>query len=334
MIIPNTTDNEPFNEPYPDCVPRSTYGLTQFWAEEYWLLNKIQEITSNYPQFDFTGLIKIPFKNHLHNILAKAPHNKIVNTKNYKEIPTNTWKIGQKKLNLATSHAPSRFKAEKYLKEYQEDFRIINVDAHVDIGFSNGIHGAWLTEDLTKITALIGGWKESNNQLKEDSSALAFIFPQIDTIQESTSFEEWIFQKKVYLTIDLDYFPIDNEYLGLSNYWHRNLFIGHAMNIKQRIQLLSLEKPPSNLINISEAIDIFPNVPYFYKEKVKSIETQADLLEDLLAKITSILKSNSVTLLGVDLVEYSPLCDWKQLTIKTLIHKFFDFYDLIDSVNE
>ena len=318
--------------PYPKCIPKSTYGLTQFWAEEYWAFNELEKLTVTYPQFDFTGLINTAFRNYLSEIIEKDPHIKIKNTKSYRELPMNIWEIGREKLNLATSHAPSYLKAKEYYREYQDNLRIINIDAHMDIGEFSYIHGAWLTKDLARVTTLIGGWSETSEDLQSSHSILPFQSSKIEVLEENPFFQEWLSRKKVYITIDLDFFPLEDGYLGLSSYWHRNLFIGHTFTINQRIQKFIFEKNRATNVSIGKVLNIFHNLPHFYKQKVKSIETQINQLIHLLTKLTTVCQSNSVTLLGVDFVEYSPLCDWKQLTIRALIRKFQCVQKLVESV--
>ena len=102
---------------FPSCISSSTYGITQFWAEEYWAWVKVQELRFLYPQIDLNGLINRIFENQLPNLTKTSPHKKIIGTKDYNDIPTDSWEIGYEKLNIATSHAPSRFKAQNYIRK-------------------------------------------------------------------------------------------------------------------------------------------------------------------------------------------------------------------------
>ena len=319
---------------YPYCISTSTYGITQFWAEEYWAWLKVQELRSLYPQIDLTGFINQIFENQLPNLTKTNPHWKIVGTKDYSDIPLNSWKIGHRKLNIATSHAPSRFKAQNYLRKYTNDFRIITFDAHLDIGMSSLIHAAWLTEDLAKKTAIIGGWSESSEDVNHARGIIPFISSRTSDLFERKDFKSWIKGKKVYITIDLDFFPSHDKYMGLSSYWHRNFFVGHAMNIKQRIEL---EKDTNIRLNnkmIGVELNIFNDVASFMKEKKKSIQSQINQLNHLMENIVTFFQENSSSMLGLDLVEYSPICDWQNLTIKGFKDDFPNLSTLISTINE
>jgi len=319
---------------YPTCISSSSYGITLFWAEEYWAWLKVQELRLLYPQIDLTGLINQLFENQLPNLTKISPHMNVVGTKNYNEIPIDSWDIDYRKLNIATSHAPSRFKAQNYLKKYTNDFRIITFDAHLDIGRSNLIHAAWLTEDLAKRSAIIGGWSEASDDMSHARSLIPFISTCTNDLIEKKGFKSWITGKKVYLTIDLDFFPSQDNYMGLSSFWHRNLFLGHAMNIKQRIEIEKDIKIGSNSGLVGVKLQIFDDIVSFMKQKKKSIRSQIDQLNHLIEEIAGFFQENSAYLLGLDLVEYSPICDWQNLTINSFKENFQYLSTLISTINE
>jgi hypothetical protein len=319
---------------YPDCISTSTYGITQFWAEEYWAWQKIQELKLLYPQIDLTGLINPIFEIHLPNLTKINPHMNITETRDYKDIPVDSWEIEYKRLNIATSHAPSRFKAQNYMKKFTNDFRIITLDAHLDIGKSNLIHAAWLTQDLAKKTALIGGWSETSEDVCFAQNLFPFFSYQISDLFEKKLFKNWIEGKKVYITIDLDFFPHKDNYLGLSSYWHRNLFIGHAMNIKQRIELLEDIEVGLNRELAGVGLHIFDDISSFKRQKSASIQQQICQINKLLQDLIEFLQETSTSLLSLDLVEYSPICDWQNLTIERLEENFHFLNNLINAINE
>lgn len=319
---------------YPVCISTSTYGITQFWAEEYWAWQKIQELKLLYPQIDLTGLINPIFEIHLPNLTKISPHMKITQTRDYNDIQDDSWEIEYKRLNIATSHAPSRIKAQNYMKKYTNDFRIITLDAHLDLGKSNLVHAAWLTQDLAKKTALIGGWSETSEDLNFAHNLFPFLCDQIGDLLEKKLFKNWIEGKKVYITIDLDFFPNKDNYLGLSSYWHRNLFIGHAMNIKQRIELHEDIEVGLNKKLAGVGLHIFDNISSFKRRKSKSIQQQISQINKLLQDLIDFLQETSASLLSLDLVEYSPICDWQNLTIEGLEENFHFLNNLINAINE
>ncbi len=308
--------------------------MTQFWAEEYWAWLKVQELRLLYPLLDLTGLINQIFEKQLPNIIKTSPHKKIIDTKDYNDIPTDSWEIGYRKLNIATSHAPSRFKAQNYLKKYTNDFRIITLDAHLDLGRSNLIHAAWLTEDLAKKAAIIGGWSEALEDVSHARNLIPFINTHTNDLLEKKDFINWITGKKVYVTIDLDFFSSQDNYMGLSSYWHRNLFIGHTMNMKQRIELQKDSKFELNKKLAGVELHLFKDVISFRKHKKDSIQSQINQINHFVADLLDFFQKNSVFMLGLDLVEYSPICDWQNLTIQGFKDNFHYLKSLINAINE
>jgi hypothetical protein len=319
---------------YPSCISASTYGITQFWAEEYWAWIKVQELRSLYPEIDLTGLINEKFENQLLNIMKTSPHGKLVGTNDYNDILIGSWEICYGILNIATSHAPSRFKAQKYLRKFGNDFRIISFDAHLDLGKSDLIHAAWLTEDLAKKTAIIGGWSETSVDLDDAKSLIPFISTCLNNLYKKKDFMNWIKGKKVYVTVDLDFFPSDKIYMGLSSYWHRNMFIGHAMNIKQRIEIQKDVKFGLSNELAGVQLQLFRDIFSFLNQKKESIQSQVKQINRLVESIVNVFQENSTSILGLDLVEYSPICDWQNLTIHSLKDDFQHISDLIKTVRE
>ena len=320
--------------PYPNCIPATSFGITQFWAEEYWTGRQIQKIRNRYPGIDFRGLIDGIFENHLKQILKKPPHIDIVDTTSFGEIPKNSWKISYKKLTLATSHAPSRYKAQTFLKKHKDQFRILTFDAHLDLGNYAGIHGAWLTDNLAKRTAIIGGWAEPHYELKSGYAIVPHIRPDFKQLCEEKSFLDWISKKKIYISIDLDYLQSKGNYLGLSCYWHRNLFIGHTLNINQQIQMLPDHIDLFTPTLIGKELNIFEDLSSFMESKIKSINSHIQMLMKLFTDISTLLQDNESSLLGMDLVEYSAISDWRQLSVSALLNNFDLFEKLVKPVYE
>ena len=319
---------------FPNCISPSTYGVTQFWAEEYWTWLKIQELKSLYPKIDLEGLINSVFENQLLNLLKFDPHKKITGTRDYNDIQVNSWEVGNRKLNIATSHAPSRFKAQSYSKKYTNEFRIINFDAHFDIGNSEMVHSAWLTHDLAMKTAVIGGWSETSEDLTFAKKIFPIISSQLEDFTLKKRLKNWLKRKKVYITLDLDFFPSSDNYLGLSCFWHRHLFIGHSMNIRQRIELERDIQVGQNGQFAGVELQLFDDISLFIKQKKKSILSQIGQIKNILRSLIDVFQENSAHLLSFDLVEYSPICDWQNFTIEEFNNNFHHFKDLINKINE
>jgi hypothetical protein len=309
--------------PFPYCIPDSTFGVSLFWAEEYWAWKKIQKIKETYPNINLKGIINSEFENILPSMITKLPHNLLKDTKNYENLYSNPWEIDYELINLATSHAPSRIKANKFLQDYPENLIIISFDAHYDIGGSGIIHGAWLTEELLKRTAIIGGWSESKFELLNLSNKPIIYENELEIVLNDSKFRKWIREKFVYITFDLDYFRNEKKFEGLSSYWHRNLINGHSMNLFQEIEVLTTKNISIDKKAIGAYLGFFQNLSDFQSNKQKSIFIQINYMIDILGRFFEVLKEESVVLLNLDIVEYSPLCDWKNLTIKELI-KVYD----------
>ncbi len=319
---------------FPKCVSNTTYGVTQFWAEEYWTWLQIQKIRKKYPFIDLSGLVNREFENHLNELLINKPHNKILDTNSFTEVPKDSWVISNNMLTIATSHAPSRYKAQRLLRRYKEKCRILTIDAHYDLGNYSGIHGAWITDKLARHTCVIGGWDETLYELKAAQSFIPYIESSLTILSENNSFLRWIADKKVYISIDLDFFPPAAEYYGLSSFWNRNLFIGHSLNLNQQIQMLGENIDLATPTLIGKTINLFENLSSFRKEKIISINSHLRMLMNLIEEIVILFQNTSSSLLGMDLVEYSAICDWDHLTINALMKHFNLFKSALQPIIE
>ena len=196
---------------FPHCIPANTYGTTLFWAEEYWANIKIQKLEQKYPNIDFSGLIDPYFRREINDLLKGSFHQKILGTKTYQDISDVTWQDNRRSINIATSHAPSRYIALNYWERFGDDFGIVTFDAHLDLSDSNYIHGAWITKELASRTAVIGGWAEPRSEFLEAQSSLAFLSPCLDQIVTNQDFLSWLEGKKIYVSLDLDYYMISQK---------------------------------------------------------------------------------------------------------------------------
>ncbi|MHA1206794.1 MAG: hypothetical protein ACTSSO_04405, partial [Candidatus Hodarchaeales archaeon] len=81
-------------------------------------------------------------------------------------------------------------------------------------------------------------------------------------------------------------------------------------------------------------LQIFNDIISFMKQKKKSIQSQIDQINHLIHDIVIFFQENSASMLGLDLVEYSPICDWQNMTINGLKDDFQNLNALINSINE
>ncbi len=317
---------------FPYCLPTNTYGTTLFWAEEYWAVVKIHELVQKYPNIDFSGLIDPYFRREINNLLKGSIHEKILGTKTFNDISDVTWQDNRRSVNIATSHAPSRFIALDYWERFGDDFGIVTFDAHLDLSDSEYIHGAWINKDLACRTAVIGGWAEPSSELLDAHSSLAFLSPSIDQIATNQEFIAWLEGKKIYLSLDLDYYNFSQTgFLGYSNFWHRNKIIGHSKNLEQDLELKNVENQPNDPILLGKLLGFFPNLGIFIQNKKSSIKKQSNEITNTLRRIVKLCRKNSTKILSIDFVEYSPTCDWQQLTIKEFLNNYSIYSKFINS---
>jgi len=312
---------------YPFILPPNTYGYNLFWIEEYWAFLKFLRLKQNFSELSFNGLIDESFISDMRSVFLGFPYDQLQGLNNFMDINGDFCQFNRNFINLATSHAPSRYVAELYLIKYKEKFSIISFDAHFDLDSRDIVNNLWITKKLASNVILIGGWAETNSDYALSSNSFPFIFGDPDEILTTPKVVSWIRDKQIYVTIDLDFFPISQYgYLGYSNYWHREYLIGHANTFQQCLskvflngRKLNQSKDLPKTYSVGKMLDFFPNLKKFHKLKLRSLERQSLSLLNLLKSLNRIIQECSANLLSIDLVEYSPICDWNQLTIKELI---------------
>lgn len=323
------------NSLFPDCLAKNSYGTTLFWAEEYWAARKILELEKKYPNINFSGIIDSYFTNMMPQLLHKPPHIDILGTNQFSDFSKIVWEENRRYINISTSHAPSRFIASNYAKILGEKFRIITIDAHLDISNINFIRNSWIDADLMTRTALIGGWAEVTADIDYARGNLAFIEPNVDKLIQNPNFREWISGKMIYITIDLDYFRLSQQnFMGYSNYWHRDRIIGHSMNIEQILEEYITQDNKSGKILLGEILGIYSDLSSFIQDKKNSLRNQSGKIEELVRSLVNFCEDNYASFLSIDFVEYSPICDYQQLTIKEFERTYQNFFSILSTVQE
>lgn len=318
---------------YPLSRQTETFGAALFWAEEYWATTKLQSLRKKKPNLDFSGFINTSFQNRLPTLLKETPHTKMLGTRNYhdlEQISSPLWENKRRFINLSSSHAPSRVIAEKYSQEYGEDFGIITLDAHLDLTNTPYIHANWLTEALMGKTAVVGGWAEASSDREQGQHVLKFLVPSLFTLLDDPGFRSWLSGKKIYVTIDLDYFDDgQHPFLGYATYIHREKIIGHALNIDQLIEAELGENRHSRWLG---TLFNYSNLGEFIALKKKSIQNASSELVQVLTQFVELFKNTpTMSLLALDLVEYSPICDWHNLTLNELVGHYPRLWNLFHS---
>ena len=319
---------------YPLSRQTNTFGAALFWAEEYWATTRLQSLRKKKPNLDFSGFINTSFHNKLLTLLKESPHTKMLGTQNYHDlegVSPPLWENQRRFINLSSSHAPSRSIAEKYSQEYGDDFGIITFDAHFDMTSTlEVIHSKWLTEELAEHTIVVGGWAEAFSDREQAQSMLKFQSPSLFPLLNDPRLRSWLSGKKIYVTIDLDYFDNGrNPFLGYANYMHRDKIIGHALNIDQLLEATTAENSDSKWLG---TLFNYSNLGGFIAQKKKSIQTVSSELLQVLTLLVELFKNvPKVSLLALDFVEYSPICDWHDLTLNELIGHYPRLWTLFHS---
>lgn len=312
---------------YPTLIPPHTYGYSRYWIEEFWAFTKFLQLKHNFPKFSFDGLIDESFISEMRSHFLGYPYNQLQGINTFLGLNDSFYIYNRKFINLATSHAPSRYIAESNLIKYKKNFAVISFDAHFDFENRTIINNVWITEKLASSVILIGGWAETNSDLIHVSNIFPFIFQNPDELLTTPKFISWIRGKQIYVTIDLDFFPLSqHDYLGYSNYWHREYLIGHANTFEQQLSKVLMDtsrlnqsKDKPNQYLVGKILDFFPDLKKFQENKLRSLEKQSLDLLYLFKTLKRIIKESSANLICIDLVEYSPICDWNQLSLKELI---------------
>lgn len=102
------------------------------------------------------------------------------------------------------------------------------------------------------------------------------------------------------------------------------------MNIEQILEEQNRNNQSNSPLLLGESLVFFPNLEIFVKNKKKSLKKQSDDIFVTLNEITQLYRKNSATLLSIDFVEYSPACDWQQLTIRELMENYTRYQAIID----
>ena len=94
----------------------------------------------------------------------------------------------------------------------------------------------------------------------------------------------------------------------MSNYFHRDRFIGHGRTVNQIIESIRMNDPIINKNNILNIInpDTKGDIKTWKLKKMRIIEHQAGTILELLSSIVKILKKANAEILHLDIVEYSP----------------------------
>jgi len=211
---------------------------------------------------------------------------------------------------LSTSHALSGPRAY-FLGRKHPELRCIVVDAHLDLADEPYKSNRWI-EDPSG-TALI-----SPEVSKQESELFAWVGSSLEDSFNSPQLHQFVEGHHIFASVDLDYFE------SMASYRHREVLIGHSMNVRQRLGVFSSHFPRNDAFLIGEEARIFAELGTYVRNLGNGVRDEGEALLDWFSKLIDLLSSASATLVGVDICEYSPLCDIQQFTAKEL-RKLTDF---------
>ena len=90
----------------------------------------------------------------------------------------------------------------------------------------------------------------------------------------------------------------------------------------------------SDKILLREMLGIYSDLESFIQDKKKSLWNQSGKIEELLRSLVNFCRENYASFLSIDFVEYSPICDYQQLTIKEFERNYQNFFSILSVVQE
>ncbi len=231
------------------------------------------------------------------------------------------------------SHAPTRWSYQWINSRLEDDCLIVLVDAHDDLGENRFISNRWLLPQWASNCILVGNWAEGVDV--EDANAFLLVVNEMDELWNSLNAKKRDITRfeRVFVSIDLDYWPhpkkfpdLDAWRWAISNYWTRELLVGHGRTILQLIQLQdsrSLQK----MDHVGQVLfEWFEHVEEFQRWRRKCHREVKECVWNDVQSLFSWIEDLSLRTCYVDIVEYSPLFDVDYMT-KQLIMKIFELVD-------
>lgn len=319
-------------------------GVTifRFYLEDYWLFCAVDRIAKIFPQADWVGIfdtfslweeaefatdadVPFPFGKKAGGGLEAAQP-----IKNYSEGVVLETGIRREykpsKLIVSPTHIVSRLSYDHYAKKYPE-LKILSIDAHDDHGEGQFPDNLWIPDDIVIKTLLIGGQAELALQNQKKSHYLA-IFDDIEATLDSQLLRETLRNQNLLLSIDLDFFQ--KFEWGFPTFLARELFIGHSMNISQRIMsflALNPSKKDKRLV-IGEILDLFSSeseMERFRQHRLESIKREGANAKEQICCLLDLLEDINSNVVSIDLCEFCAPLDYEGAGAKALI-------DLCDSL--
>jgi hypothetical protein len=302
--------------------------LFPFFLEEYWLFCAVDHIAKLLPKADWTGLFDsfsewkaVEFAtepNEFFSFSKKSGGDLEASFKirNYAEAFILGDQIRQEykpsKLIVSPTHIVTRLSFDHYVQEYP-DLTIVSLDAHDDSGGESFPDNLWITDDIGARTILIGGREERSLRSQEQIPYLG-VFEDIEAAMESQQFREVCKSQNVLLSIDLDYFQ--RYQWGFPTYLARELFIGHSMNITQRIESFLAKNAidANEKVVIGEVLDLFhsyDSLETFRQKRLTAIEQEGATARDEIGRVIEFLEDIRSSIISIDLCEFCAPLDYE-----------------------
>lgn len=310
--------------------------LFRFFLEDYWLFGVVDRITRLLPQADWTGIFDsfslwedvefatepdVPFAFHKKAGGGLEPAYQV---RNYAEAASLEGGIRQEyrpaRLVVSPTHLVSRLSYEHYVKDYP-NLKILSLDAHDDHGDTQFPDNLWISDEIAARTLLIGGQAEKTLRAQEPTSYLGF-YDRVEAALTSQPFKETFRNQDLLLSIDLDYFQ--RCQWGLPTYLAREFFIGHSMNITQRIMSFLAHNvlAEKQRAVIGELLGLFASqsdLEAFTEKRLAAIRREGDNAKDEIGRILDFLEQIGSKIVSVDLCGFCAPLDCEDAGKKALI---------------
>lgn len=309
--------------------------LFPFFLEEYWLFCAVDHLTKLLPKADWTGLFD-SFSAWRAAEFATGPNSPFSFSKksggdleaafkirNYPEASSLAEDIRQEyrpsKLTVSPTHIVSRLSYDYYIQEYP-DLKIVCLDAHDDSGGAVFPDNLWITDVIAARTILIGGREESSLRFQKPIPYLG-VFEDTETAMDSQQFRNACKNQNLLLSIDLDYFQ--RYQWGFPTYLARELFIGHSLNITQKIESFMAKNPidVNEKVVIGEVLDLFhseASLETFRQKRLTAIEREGAVAKEEISYIIEFLEDIRSNLITIDLCEFCAPLDCEGIGTRIL----------------
>jgi hypothetical protein len=310
--------------------------LFRFFLEDYWLFRVVEQIERLLPQADWTGIFDgfsswkdvefatepdVPFP------FCKKAGRELEATyqvRNYAEAASLEAVLRQEyqpsRLVVSPTHIVSRLSYEHYAKDYP-NLKILSLDAHDDHGGAQFPDNLWISDEIAARTLLIGGRAEKTLRMQEQTSYLG-IYEQTEAALVSQRFKETLKNQDLLLSIDLDYFQ--RVQWGFPTYRAREFFIGHSMNITQRVISFLAQNAlaEQQKVVIGEILGLFASqsgLEAFTKKRRAAIRSEGAKAKEEIGRILDYLEQIGTNIVSVDLCGFCAPLDCEDTGKKALI---------------